>query len=155
MKAGDDTQTREAHRAELLHGIFSRVARMDLTYTGAYRQARKLGGAKYLSSYKTFERLFLRWKKYPRPETLLRRWFSGGRPTRGVFVRAVVDFAAARRVSVCAACNRPGLPVSYSTVLRASDRTQEIRELARIERERRRLTKAETTIVQSIGGDEP
>ena len=57
-------QKRETRRAELLHKIFTRDAKMGLTYRRMFRQSRKLAGSgRFLKSYARFECLFLAWKK--------------------------------------------------------------------------------------------
>ena len=152
MKPGDSSKKREAHRAELLHGIFSRIANMGLTYIRAYRQARKLGGAKYLSSYSTFERLFLAWKKSPRSETLLRKWKPGNQVSSAKFVPAIVKFSLAARITLHDAHAKLGLPVSNSTLFRQCKIRREISRIAAIRRAQERLAMEEKSILKKVTG---
>ena len=109
---------REVRRADGLHKIFTRIEGMGLTYPLMFRQARRLGGASFLKSFKTFERLFLKWRTNPRPETLRRNWKPGMRESSTELVSAVVMFASAARITLREAHGKLGLPVSYSTVFR-------------------------------------
>lgn len=152
MKPGDTSIKREHHRAELIHGIFTRVALSGLTYKRAYKQARMLGGARHLRSYKTFERLFLLWKKKPSPETVFRNWTCGHPGQNEPTCWAVVEFAIEHKLSVHAVCKRLDLPISYSTVLRRDRRATEAGRLSKIESARKRLAQARSKSLQIIRG---
>ena len=153
MKPGDTSTKREQHRAELLHKVFTRVAKMGLTYQRMHKQARKLGGsARFLKSYKRFECLFLAWKKAPRPETLMRKWRSVTRESTAEFVPAVVVFAVAARISLPEAHRKLALPVSIATVFRHCKIRLEISRLAAIRRAQDRLALEEKALLKRIAG---
>lgn len=146
---------REIRRADLIHGIFSRLAGTGLTYERTFRQARKLGAARWFRAYETFEAYFLRWKKAPRAETLMRKWKGHTRTSSAEFVPAVIKFAAGARVTLREAHRTLGLPLSYNTVFRHCRTRHEINRLAAIRRAQTRLAKEETNLLARIGGKKP
>ena len=154
MKPGDTSTKREQRRAELLHGIFSRVHGLPFTNEGKFRKARQLGAGRILKSIKTFNRLYPLWKKSQCPATLLRRWSKGQTAHNDSTVWAIVTFAVEKKISTHAACELFELPISYSTVLRRSRTAWIAGKLAKIERERKRLAKARDAALQSIEGIE-
>lgn len=151
MKPGDTSKKREQHRAELLHGIFSKVSAMGLTYAGMYRRTRRLAGSgRFLKSYKRWEWYFLAWKKDPRPETLRRKWRSVTRESSAEFVPAIVAFAIGSQLTLHEAHGKLRLPVSYATVFRHCRGRLEIARLAAIRRAQERLSREENAILKKL-----
>jgi|GEM_PF-5995743 len=154
MRTKGASTKREQHRAELLHRCFSQVIREQSTYEEKFRRVRQLlGSSGFLRAYKTFENLFLKWKKAPCPETLLRRWTCGN-PSQNEWTAGVIcEFAAQHKLSVYTVFKRLDLSISYATVLRLyPERCREVSRLARIERARRKLAKARAKSLKIIGG---
>jgi len=155
MRPGDSSTKREQHRAELLHGIFSRVHGLPLTNEGKFLRARKLGAWRDLRSLKTFTRLYPRWKKSPCPDTLLRRWTNGQPAQNDGTAWAVCAFAVDKKLTVHAICEKLDLPVSYSTILRRNKGARVVGKLAKFERARKQLAKARAKELQTFRGIEP
>jgi hypothetical protein len=153
MGAHSQWQKRETRRAELLHKIFTRVAKMGLTYRRMFSQARKLAGSgRFLKSYARFECLFLAWKESPCPETLRRKWSPWQRESTARVVREVELLAVAGRVTLREAYGRISPPLTYLTVFRHSKIRPQIARLAAIRRSRERLATEEKHLVNKITG---
>jgi len=150
-------KARETRRAECMHKILTRVAKMGLTYDRMFLQARKLAGSgRFFQSYKRWEFLFIKWKKDPCPEVLMRKWRPGIRESSAEFVPVVVAFAIAARVTLNEAHRQLGLPLSYNTVFRHCKIRREIARLAAIRRAQDRLALEEKAILKKIkGGKRP
>lgn len=152
-RAQSKWEKRDQRRAEILHGIFCKVAVMGLTYRGMFRQARKLAGTgRFLNSYSRFESLFLAWRKKPCAETLTRKWNPHMHESSAEFVPAVVAFAIAARMTLREAHSRIGLPLSYNTVFRHCKIRLEIARLAAIRRAQERLGAEEQRLRKKITG---
>jgi len=136
-----------------MHKIFTRVAKMGLTYERMFLQARKLAGSgRFLQSYKRWEFLFIKWKNDPRPEVLMRKWKPGMRESSAEFVPAIVAFAVAARVTLAEAHRQLGLPLSYNTIFRHCKIRRDISRLASIRRAQERLALEEKSILKKITG---
>lgn len=148
-------QAREARRAQIMHRIFMGIAKTGLPSQRMYRLARrKAGSSRIFRSFKRFEFLFLAWRKNPRPETLLRNWNprGGAKKASAELVRKIEAFAVSKRVTVCEAHRRLGLPVSYQTVFRHCGHRRAISQLAAIRRAQKRLAMREEQLLERIKG---
>lgn len=150
-------KAREARRAQIMHAIFTRIAKTPLTSRRKFRLARRLAGTgRFFKSYGRFESLFYAWRKRPRPETLMRKWKGhlppGPRKSSAKFIAAVERFAASARVTLPEAHRLLGLPISYNSIFRHCVIRREITRLAAIRRAQERLAREEKTLLEKVKG---
>lgn len=152
MKTGNPSTKREQHRAELLHDVFSRIAGMDMTLKRKFKKARQMGAARFLKSYKTFERLYYAWKRNPCAAAIKRDWAEGNPASSHIFAVAAAEYAATNGVSVQEACRTLRLPISYSTILRSLPMKGAIREMARLRRAQAKNARRAVALLEELEG---